>query len=64
MNLRQEIVRRGNFYITTALINKTRHLRLAVMNPLTSTATITALLDEIRTCAKDKISDCTAPKSG
>ncbi len=64
MNLRQEIVRRGNFYITTAIINQTRYLRLAVMNPLTSTATIIALLDEIRTCAKGKISDCTAPKSG
>ncbi len=52
MALRTEIVRRGNFYITTAVVNTTRYLRLSVMNPLTTKATITALLDEVRDCAR------------
>jgi len=49
--LREKILKRGNFYITTAEINDTRYLRLSVMNPLTSMETIEGLLAEIRLCA-------------
>ncbi len=49
--LREKILARGNFYITTAEINGIRYLRLSVMNPLTTLATIEALLTEIRLCA-------------
>ncbi len=49
--IRNAVIRRGNFYITTAEVSGTRYLRLAVMNPLTTRETIRALLDEIRDCA-------------
>jgi len=51
--LREKILERGNFYITTAEISGTRYLRLSVMNPLTSLETIENLLTEIRLCAND-----------
>ncbi|MCF6275192.1 MAG: aminotransferase class I/II-fold pyridoxal phosphate-dependent enzyme [Robiginitomaculum sp.] len=49
--LREKILKRGSFYITTAEINGVRYLRLSVMNPLTSVETIEELLAEIRLCA-------------
>jgi len=51
--LREQLLARGNFYITTVDINGTRYLRLSVMNPLTSVETIEALLAEIRLCADE-----------
>lgn len=48
--VREAVLARGNFYITSAEVNGTRYLRLSVMNPLTDDATIMALLDEIRVC--------------
>ncbi|MBL4854156.1 MAG: aminotransferase class I/II-fold pyridoxal phosphate-dependent enzyme [Robiginitomaculum sp.] len=46
--LREKILARGNFYITTAEIAGVRYLRLSVMNPLTTVKTIEGLLEEIR----------------
>ena len=46
--LREKILSRGNFYITTAVVNDVRYLRLSVMNPLTTVETIVGLLEEIR----------------
>ncbi len=48
LNLREKILARGNFYITTAEVSGTRYLRLSVMNPLTTVETIEALIHEIR----------------
>ena len=48
--LREKILKRGNFYITTAEIGGVRYLRLSVMNPLTTVETIQNLLAEIRLC--------------
>jgi len=51
LTLREKILERGKFYITTAEINGVRYLRLSVMNPLTTVETIGGLLAEIRLCA-------------
>jgi L-2,4-diaminobutyrate decarboxylase len=51
LRLREAILARGNFYITTAEMNGVRYLRLSVMNPLTTVDTIRDLLVEIRLCA-------------
>ena len=48
LELREKILARGNFYITTAVISGVRYLRLSVMNPLTTLDTINVLLAEIR----------------
>ncbi len=48
--LRENLLARGNFYVTTAEINGVRYLRLSVMNPLTTLDTVQNLLDEIRLC--------------
>ena len=48
--LREKILERGNFYITTAEVNGVRYLRLSAMNPLTTVETIVGLLEEIRQC--------------
>jgi L-2,4-diaminobutyrate decarboxylase len=45
--LRNEIVSRGNFYITSTELNGSRYLRLTVMNNLTKKSHIQKLLDEI-----------------
>lgn len=45
--LRNEIVLRGNFYITSTELNESRYLRITVMNNLTKESHIKALLDEI-----------------
>lgn len=49
--LRNEIVQRGDFYITSAEIGGVRYLRLSVMNHLTTIETVKNLLDEVRVCA-------------
>jgi len=46
--LREKLLARGNFYITTAVVGGVRYLRLSVMNPLTSVETIKKLLEDIR----------------
>ena len=45
--LRNEIVVRGNFYITSTELNGVRYLRLSVMNKLTSLKHIKALMEEV-----------------
>ncbi len=47
LQLRNEIIRRGNFYITSTELNKKRYLRLTIMNSLTQEKHIKALLNEI-----------------
>ena len=47
LTLRNEIVARGNFYITSTELNESRYLRITVMNDLTKETHIQALLDEI-----------------
>jgi len=47
LTLRNEIVTRGNFYITSTELNESRYLRITVMNNLTKETHIQALLDEI-----------------
>ena len=49
--LRNAIVKRGKFYITSTKMSGVRYLRLSVMNPLTTVETIQDLLAEIRICA-------------
>lgn len=51
--LREKILARGHFYITTAMIGGVRYLRLSVMNPLTTVETVKELLAEIRLCASE-----------
>lgn len=51
LSIRKELLRRGNFYVTTAEVSGKRYLRLAVMNPLTSVNTISALLEQIEDIA-------------
>lgn len=52
LSLREKLLERGNYYITTAEINGVRYLRLSVMNPLTTLDTIQNLLAEIRLCGE------------
>ncbi len=47
LTLRNKIVERGNFYITSTELNGVRYLRLAVMNKLTAMEHIKALMEEI-----------------
>jgi len=54
LQIRNEIVRRGNFYITSTEFNNVRYLRLTVMNDLTKESHIKALIKEIVTVA-DKL---------
>lgn len=51
LNLRNEIVKRGDFYITSTEIGGIRYMRFTVMNALTTTKHITDLLKEIRKIA-------------
>lgn len=53
LNLRNELVKRGNFYITSTEIGGIRYLRLTVINELTKESHIVKLLDEIISIAKD-----------
>ncbi len=50
--IRNEIIRRGNFYITSTELNSERYLRLTIMNTLTKDMNIKALLTEIEGVAK------------
>lgn len=45
--IRNEVVKRGHFYITSSDLQGVRHLRLTVMNQLTTTEHIQQLLKEI-----------------
>lgn len=47
LQIRNEIVRRGNFYITSTELNNVRYLRLTIMNDLTRESHIKALIEEI-----------------
>lgn len=51
--LRNEIVNRGNFYITSSEVRGIRYLRLAVMNSLTTKQHIHGLINEIIEVAAD-----------
>ena len=48
LKLRNKIVDRGNFYITSSEFKHKRYLRLSLMNPITNLQHIKNLLDEIR----------------
>ncbi len=50
--LRNLIIKRGNFYITSTEVSRVRYLRLTVINPHTDLNHIRGLIEEIRTCAK------------
>ncbi len=50
--LRNQIVDRGNFYITSTAFNNVRYLRITVMNELTQKEHIEALIDEITQVAQ------------
>lgn len=45
--LQNEVVKRGNFYITSSEVSGVRYLRLTVMNPLTTEEHIEGLITEI-----------------
>ncbi len=47
LQIRNEMVQRGNFYITSTELNNIRYLRLTVMNNLTKEKHIKALIKEI-----------------
>ncbi len=47
LKLQNEIVKRGNFYITSTIVSQVRYLRLSVMNSLTSDSHIKNLMNEI-----------------
>ena len=47
LELRNQIINRGNFYITSTEFNEVRYLRISVMNDLTEEIHIKALMNEI-----------------
>lgn len=49
--IRAELVRRGDFYVTQADLDGRRWLRLVVMNPLTDAAAVERLLDDVEALA-------------
>ncbi len=49
--IRNEVVKRGAFYITSSEVQGVRYLRLTVMNQLTTPTHVRKLLDEIATVA-------------
>lgn len=51
--IQNEIVKRGDFYITSSEVRGVRYLRLTVMNPLTTGEHIRNLLEEIIVVAAD-----------
>lgn len=53
LKLRNEVVKEGNFYITSTLFNGRRHLRLTVMNPDTDITHIEHLMHSIRKLGKN-----------
>lgn len=52
LNLRNELIKNGNFYITSAEVSGVRYLRIVVLNQLTTEETIRAMLVEIKDLAK------------
>jgi len=50
--IRNEVVKRGNFFITSTTVNGARFLRLAIMNPLTEIRHIENLMEEITLVAE------------
>ncbi len=50
--VRDDLMKSGQFHITSTMMNKKRYLRLTVMNRLTSADTISALLDAIEVSYK------------
>ena len=50
--IRNELVKRGDFYITSVIVNKQLYLRLVLMNPKTEISHIKALYKEIESIAK------------
>jgi L-2,4-diaminobutyrate decarboxylase len=53
LKLRNALVKKGHFYITTTTIKAKRYLRIAVMNKQTESVHIKNLLKEIETIAKN-----------
>jgi len=51
--LRNEVVQRGNFYITSSEVRGVRYLRLTVMNLLTTEQHIRGLMQELIRVAAD-----------
>lgn len=49
--IRNELTKQGNFYITTAVVNNIRYLRLSVMNTSTEKTHIKKLLEEVEQIA-------------
>lgn len=50
--IREHLLKKGTFHITTATVAGRRYLRLTVMSPQTSDTTIDGLLDAIETAAR------------
>jgi len=55
LTLRNEVVKRGKFYITSAEVKGIRYLRMTVINELTTLDDITALLQHIRVIAAELV---------
>jgi L-2,4-diaminobutyrate decarboxylase len=53
LQIRNEIVNRGSFYITSTELNNVRYLRLTIMNDLTRESHIKSLIEEIINVASD-----------
>lgn len=51
--LRNEYIKRGNFYTTSTEVNGVRYLRIVVLNPLTTENTIRELIKEIEIVAAE-----------
>lgn len=51
--LQNEVVKRGNFYITSSEVRGVRYLRLTVMNPLTTETHIKGMMKEVIAVAAD-----------
>jgi len=53
LQLRNELVKQGDFYITSTEVSGIRYLRMTVINALTDTEHIKKLLDRLRTIATE-----------
>lgn len=53
IKIRDELIARGQFYISSANVFNRRYLRLALMNPATTQDEIHALINSIRAIAKE-----------
>lgn len=52
LSIRDKLIAQGNFYLSTAVFNDKRYLRLVFMSPQTELKEIHQLIDEIRRLAK------------